>query len=131
VGKQIFRPWTQAIEQAGGRILANHRVTEVIAGEDNRIKAVACGDEVFQADAVIFSVGITGMKKIVASSPALRQRQEFRDVQNLGAIDVLATRLWFDRKIDVPLPSNACFGFHPTTGWTFFDLNALHDEYRD
>lgn len=131
VGEQIFRPWTQAIEQAGGRILANHRVTEVVEGEGNRIKAVACGDEVFEADAVIFSVGITGMKKIVASSPALRQRQEFRDVQNLGAIDVLATRLWFDRKIDVPLPSNACFGFHPTTGWTFFDLNALHDEYRD
>lgn len=131
VGEQIFRPWTQAIAQAGGRILANHRVTEVIAGEGDRITAVACGDEVFAADAVIFSVGITGMKKIVASSPALRQRQEFRDVQNLGAIDVLAVRLWFDRKVDIPLPSNACFGFHPTTGWTFFDLNALHDEYRN
>ncbi|MEM8544802.1 MAG: FAD-dependent oxidoreductase, partial [Cyanobacteria bacterium P01_H01_bin.119] len=45
-------------------------------------------------------------------------------------IDVLATRLWFDRKINVPLPSNACFGFHNTTGWTFFDLNALHDQYQ-
>jgi len=44
---------------------------------------------------------------------------------------VLATRLWLDRKISIPRPSNACFGFHPTTGWTFFDLNALHDEYRD
>jgi uncharacterized protein with NAD-binding domain and iron-sulfur cluster len=131
VGEYIFRPWTQAITAAGGRILANHRVTEVIAGDDNRITAVACGDEVFATDAVIFAVGITGMKKIVASSPALRQRSEFRDVQNLGAIDVLATRLWCDRQLDIPLPSNACFGFHPTTGWTFFDLNTLHDEYRD
>ena len=131
VGAQIFRPWTQAIEQAGGRILANHRVTDVVEGEGDRLTAVVCGDEVFEADAVIFAVGITGLKKIVASSPALRQRPEFRDVQNLGAVDVLATRLWFDRKIDVPLPSNACFGFHQTTGWTFFDLNALHDEYRD
>jgi uncharacterized protein with NAD-binding domain and iron-sulfur cluster len=50
---------------------------------------------------------------------------------NLGAIDVLATRLWFDRKIPIRYPSNACFGFDPTTGWTFFDLNVLHDEYRD
>jgi uncharacterized protein with NAD-binding domain and iron-sulfur cluster len=131
VGEQIFRPWTQAIEQAGGQILANHRVTDVIEGEGDRLTGVVCGDEVFEADAVIFSVGITGLKKIVASSPALRRRAEFRDVQNLGAIDVLATRLWFDRKIDVPLPSNACFGFHQTTGWTFFDLNELHDEYRD
>jgi len=131
VGEQIFRPWTQAIEQAGGKILANHRVTDVIEGEGDRLTGVVCGDEVFAADAVIFAVGITGLKKIVASSPALRRRPEFRNVQNLGAIDVLATRLWCDRKIDIPLPSNACFGFHQTTGWTFFDLNALHDEYRD
>jgi hypothetical protein len=34
-------------------------------------------------------------------------------------------------QIDIPKPSNACFGFDSTTGWTFFDLNALHDEYRD
>lgn len=131
VGAQIFRPWTQAIEAAGGKILANHRVTDVVEGEDDRVTAVVCGDRQFAADAVIFAVGITGMKKIVAQSSALRQRQEFRDVQNLGAIDVLATRLWFDQKVEVPLPSNACFGFHNTTGWTFFDLNALHDEYRN
>ena len=131
VGEQIFRPWTAAIEAAGGKILANHRVTDVIAGEGDRLTAVVCGEEVFAADAVIFSVGITGMKKIVAASAALRERAEFRDLQNLGAIDVLATRLWFDRKIQVPLPSNACFGFHATTGWTFFDLNALHDDYRE
>jgi uncharacterized protein with NAD-binding domain and iron-sulfur cluster len=130
VGEQIFHPWTQAITAAGGKILANHRVTEVIEGEGNRVTAVVCDDETFAADAVVFAVGITGMKKIVASSPALRQRAEFRNVQNLGAIDVLAVRLWFDRKVHIPLPSNACFGFHQTTGWTFFDLNALHDEYR-
>ena len=29
------------------------------------------------------------------------------------------------------MPSNACFGFETTTGWTFFDLNTLHDEYKD
>jgi uncharacterized protein with NAD-binding domain and iron-sulfur cluster len=46
-------------------------------------------------------------------------------------VDVLATRLWFDRKIAIPRPSNACFGFDATTGWTFFDLQALHDEYRN
>jgi uncharacterized protein with NAD-binding domain and iron-sulfur cluster len=132
VGAQIFRPWTQAIEAAGGKILPHHRVTEVVADEGgDLITAVVCGDERFETDAVIFAVGITGLKKIVAASPTLRQRSAFRDVQNLGAVDVLATRLWFDRKVTVPLPSNACFGFHATTGWTFFDLNALHDEYRD
>jgi uncharacterized protein with NAD-binding domain and iron-sulfur cluster len=71
------------------------------------------------------------MQKIVNSSPALQNYREFRDLKNLGAIDVLATRLWFDRKINIRHPSNACFGFDATTGWTFFDLNALQDEYRD
>ncbi len=130
VGAQIFRPWTAAIERAGGKILANHRVTDVQV-DQNRVTAVVCGEAVFAADAVVFAVGISGLKKIVEQSAALRDRQEFRDIRNLGAIDVLAIRLWLDRKIPIPRPSNACFGFHPTTGWTFFDLNALHDEYRD
>ncbi len=131
VGEMIFRPWVKQIEQAGGRILANHRVSDVRVGPGNSVDAVICDDEIFEADAVIFSVGITGMKKIVAQSEVLRSRPEFRNLSNLGGIDVLAVRLWFDRKITVPLPSNACFGFHETTGWTFFDLNALHDEYKN
>ena len=131
VGEKIFRPWAQRIEQAGGKLLANRRVSDVIVDSNNQATAVVCGDEVFEADAVIFAVGISGMKKIVSSSPSLQSRKEFRDIHNLGAVDVLATRLWFDRKINIPRPSNACFGFNATTGWTFFDLNALHDEYRD
>ena len=131
VGEMIFRPWVAQIEKAGGKILANHRVSDVRVGADNTIDAVICNEEIFEADAVIFSVGITGMKKIVANSEGLRDRPEFRNLANLNGIDVLAARLWFDRKIDIPLPSNACFGFHETTGWTFFDLNALHDEYRN
>jgi len=130
VGEKIFRPWVEQIEKSGGKLATNRRVSNLIV-ENNRVTGVVCGDETFDADAVIFAVGVTGMQKIISGSPSLQKRQEFRDVMNLGAIDVLATRLWFDRKIDIPLPSNACFGFNPTTGWTFFDLNALHDEYRD
>ncbi len=131
VGEMIFRPWVQRIEQAGGKVLTQRRVTDVKLSDRGQATGVVCGDEVFDADAVIFAVGVTGMQKIVSSSPNLRNRREFRDLMNLGAVDVLATRLWFDRKINIPRPSNACFGFQPTTGWTFFDLNTLHDEFRD
>jgi uncharacterized protein with NAD-binding domain and iron-sulfur cluster len=130
VGEKIFRPWVDRIEKLGAKVLTNRRVTDLIAGSNNQVTNVVCGGETFEADAVIFAVGVTGMQKIISSSPALQNRKEFRDAMNLGAVDVLATRLWFDRKIDIPLPSNACFGFSPTTGWTFFDLNALHDEFR-
>ncbi|MDF5729763.1 MAG: FAD-dependent oxidoreductase [Rhizonema sp. PD38] len=131
VGEKIFRPWMERIEKAGARVLANRRVTDLIVDNYPQVTGVVCGDEVFDTDAVIFAVGITGMKKMISSSPNLQSREEFRNLSNLGAIDVLATRLWFDRKINIPRPSNACFGFDPTTGWTFFDLNSLHDEYYD
>lgn len=131
VGEQIFRPWCERIERMGGKILTQRRVTDVQLDETGCAKGVICGDEVFEADVVVFAVGITGLQNIVRSSATLRKRPEFTNVMNLGAVDVLATRIWLDRKVDIPNPSNACFGFHPTTGWTFFDLNTLHDAYRE
>jgi uncharacterized protein with NAD-binding domain and iron-sulfur cluster len=130
VGDRIFRPWCDRIKQVGGKILTNRRVSDVVTNETGEVTGVVCNSEVFNADAVIFSVGIAGMKKIVAGSAALQRRPEFRNIFNLGAVDVLATRLWFDRPVRVPRASNACFGFDNTTGWTFFDLNQLHDEHR-
>jgi uncharacterized protein with NAD-binding domain and iron-sulfur cluster len=130
VGEKIFRPWVDRIEKVGGKVLTQRRVTDLRIDSNNQATGVVCGDETFDADAVIFAVGVTGMQKIIGNSSALQSRKQFRDVMNLGAVDVLATRLWFDKKIDIPLPSNACFGFSSTTGWTFFDLNTLHDEFR-
>lgn len=135
VGDQIFRPWVEQIERLGGRVLTHRRVTDVVLAEGTStapgaVEAVVCGEETFAADAVIFAVGVTGIQKIVGSS-ALRNLPQFCNLMNLSAVDVLATRLWFDRKIDIPRASNACFGFDATTGWTFFDLNALHDDHRN
>ncbi|CAM6113091.1 unnamed protein product [Calypogeia fissa] len=132
VGEKIFRPWVKAMEERGTRFLSGKRVTDVILDkESGAVTGVVCGEETFQADAVIFSVGISALQKIVPNSAVLKTREEFVNTANLGAIDVLGVRLWLDRKVKIPRPSNACFGFDTTTGWTFFDLNALHDEYRD
>ena len=131
VGEKIFQPWITEIEKAGGKVLTNKRVSDIVVDETGKAVGVKCGDEFFAADAVISGVSVTGMKKIVASSSQLNNYAQFRNLANLKGIDVLATRLWFDRKVDIPLPSNACFGFDATTGWTFFDLNDLHDEYQD
>ncbi|NES74541.1 MULTISPECIES: FAD-dependent oxidoreductase [Okeania] len=130
VGEMIFKPWVENIENLGGKVLTKRRVTDLIVDDNGKATKVVCEDQIFEADAVIFAVGISGMKKIMAGSEALQSRQEFRNINNLGGVDVLGTRLWFDRKISIPRASNACFGFDTTTGWTFFDLNALHDEFR-
>jgi uncharacterized protein with NAD-binding domain and iron-sulfur cluster len=130
VGKKIFQPWVEQIKQLGGKVLTNKRVNDIILDEKGQVKGIICGSETFEADAVIFGVSVNGVKKIVENSPILSQYSEFRNLRNLGSIDVLATRLWFDQKVNIPLPSNACFGFDATTGWTFFDLNTLQDEYQ-
>jgi uncharacterized protein with NAD-binding domain and iron-sulfur cluster len=131
VGNQIFRPWVEHIEQRGGQVLTNRRVVDFELNELGQVTAVLCPEERFAADAVISAISISGLKKLVCGGSVLQRYPEFCNLNNLNGIDILATRLWFDRRVTVPLPSNACFGFDATTGWTFFDLNALQDEYRD
>jgi uncharacterized FAD-dependent dehydrogenase len=50
----------------GCQFLANKRVTDFLLDENTgTISAVACGDKIFTADAVIFAVGITALQRIV------------------------------------------------------------------
>ena len=98
VGEKIFQPWVEQIEAAGGKVLTNQRVTDLVV-EGDKVKGVVCDEDVFAADAVIMSVSVSGMKKIVSNSPTLSSYREFADLSNLGGIDVLATRLWFDRQV--------------------------------
>ncbi|WPF90482.1 FAD-dependent oxidoreductase [Cyanobacterium aponinum AL20118] len=130
VGEKIFQPWIEEIEKLGGKVVTNQRVTDILVDERGLATGVVCSDNVYEADSIISGVSVSGIKKIVSSSKSLNRYQQFRNLNNLGGIDVLAVRLWFDKKVNIPQPSNACFGFDRTTGWTFFDLNALHDQYQ-
>jgi hypothetical protein len=47
----------------------------------------------------------------VTSSPLLAARPELRAAMNLRTIDVIAARLWFDRKVDCRYPANVLAGF--------------------
>ncbi len=131
VGEMIFQPWIQQIRQLGAKVLIGKKVTDIAVNDEGEATAVICGEESFEADAVISGISIAGMKKVVRQSNTLSKYRQFRNLMNLNSIDVLAVRLWFDRRVNIPLPSNACFGFDDTTGWTFFDLNNLHDKYKD
>ena len=44
---------------------------------------------------------------------------------NLRGTDVMAVRLWFDKKVAMANTSNVGSGFDSFTGFTFYDLNAL------
>jgi hypothetical protein len=44
---------------------------------------------------------------------------------NLRSIDVIATRLWFDKLVRTRYPANVLSGFESSAGATFFNLNDL------
>ena len=66
-----------------------------------------------------------GLQKLVAAAPELARRPEFAAVRELKAIDVVSTRLWFDRRVNFRYPANVLAGFESHAGGTFFDLNVL------
>ncbi len=65
----------------------------------------------WNADAIVFAVGIPAMQGIVRSSPALAETPEFAKLSNLGSIDCLAARLWLDKRVSMDTPSNVLVGF--------------------
>ncbi|OMO92711.1 Amine oxidase [Corchorus olitorius] len=130
--EKIFEPWVESLKAKGGEIVEDRKVTDLIFNEETGcITEVVCGKEIYNADAVIFAVGIATLQEIIRKSAALCTREEFLKVLNLVGIDVVTVKLQLDRKITIPNPSNASAGFDDFFGWTFFDLNAIYDEHKD
>eukprot|EP00983_Pelagomonas_calceolata_P095074 1157961-Pelagomonas_calceolata.AAC.2 len=44
---------------------------------------------------------------------------------SMQSLDVIATRLFFDRHVPTKYPANVLSGFEPAAGATFFNLNEL------
>eukprot|EP00177_Eucheuma_denticulatum_P004503 GFKZ01008182.1.p1 GENE.GFKZ01008182.1~~GFKZ01008182.1.p1 ORF type:complete len:555 (-),score=56.42 GFKZ01008182.1:917-2581(-) len=135
VGKMIFGPLVERIQEQGTTVKTSTRLKDVILRGDKITDVIITGPigvaETMPVDAVVFSVGISGLQGILRGSKTLSARKEFRNTANLSSIDVMAVRLYFDRKIRIEFASNACFGFDTSTGWTYFNLNAIHDEFKD
>ena len=76
------------------------------------------------------ALGAKGMKSVVSNSPVLaRVAPEFSAAASLGAIDVVAVRLWLDRFVQVEHPANVFSRFEELrgAGGTFFMLDQLQD----
>ena len=56
------------------------------------------------------------MQKLVAACPALASAPEFRAVMSLKSIDVIATRLWFDKHVPTRYVCQGFLGFLAAPG---------------
>ncbi|KAG2497258.1 hypothetical protein HYH03_004842 [Edaphochlamys debaryana] len=138
IAETIFTPLVERIRAAGGRVQGNRLVTGVdVDPSSGEVTSVRAADRTtgelftYPADALVFAVGITGMQKLITATPALASQPDFRSIMELRALDVIATRIWFDRRVATRYPANVLSGFEPTAGATFFNLNDLQDEYKD
>ncbi|KAI4375816.1 hypothetical protein MLD38_013640 [Melastoma candidum] len=131
VKDQIFQPWMDTMKSEGCEFLEGKgEINFLLDEEKGCITGVACGEEMYSADAFILAVSISSLQSIIRTSAALRTRDEFLRVLNLAGVDALSVKLAFDRKVALPNACNACSGFDDSFGWTFFDLNVLQDEHK-
>lgn len=141
IGEKIFQPWVDFMK-GGNNGVTFLNSTRVIgfdgkSSNSNEISTLICRnvdncEEIqIETDKVVFSVGGAALNGMVKCSPFLSKHEEFRRFANLRGIDVLATRLYFDRRLDIPYSANACWGFDDKVGQTFFDISKLHGLHNE
>ncbi|XP_021853364.1 uncharacterized protein [Spinacia oleracea] len=132
VKERIFEPWRKLLKSKGCEFRRGRGVTDFIFSEETGcVSEVVCGNDRIKADAVILAVGISSIQEIIQRSSALCTREEFLNVLNLACTDTLSVKLRLDRKINIPNACNACSGFDALSGWTFYNLNAIYQEYEN
>eukprot|EP00471_Norrisiella_sphaerica_P006127 CAMPEP_0184489916 /NCGR_PEP_ID=MMETSP0113_2-20130426/16649_1 /TAXON_ID=91329 /ORGANISM="Norrisiella sphaerica, Strain BC52" /LENGTH=605 /DNA_ID=CAMNT_0026873575 /DNA_START=213 /DNA_END=2030 /DNA_ORIENTATION=+ len=144
IAEVLIKPLAQSLQELAeekgleASVQGNSLVTEVVVENSEKVSSVkilrkgAKSEEMVQADAVVLAVGVTGMKKILEASPSLAMASPDlrKTAGTMQAIDVISTRLWLDKRVNCPFPSNV-FAAYPElegAGGTFFCLDALHDD---
>ena len=133
IGQVIFDPWVRSLETAGVDIRPNARVTGFeIADHSNKITTIQYDSngvsKTLAVDEVVFGVGAKALSSFVRFCPELSRFPEFQSFSNLRGTSVLATRIFLDKKIDVPYSANACWGFDAGVGMTMFDISTIHSD---
>lgn len=128
----IFSPWLKSLELKGLMFLSNKVPTRLTLNKDTEcVSGIVCGDEIYDADAFVLATGLSPLQSIIRNSPFLQSQQEFANLLYLSTTDVLSVKLWLDKKVTIPKAANVCSGFDDSSGWTFFDLTSIYDDYAD
>lgn len=150
IGTLIFEPLVKKLKSMGVKILGGRRVQEILpaqpgsgAGVSGLNPAAAAAPfgrtlagrvvtkdrqgstETFDADAVVLAAGVPALQQLVRSSQLLGSAQDLSASMGLDCSDVLAVRLWLDRKVQLRTPSNVVAGFDEGVGGTLFQLDEL------
>lgn len=68
IKERIFQPWMDLLESKGCRFVRS-KITDVIVDDDtNCLSDILCGRERYEANAVVFAVGISVLQELIRNS---------------------------------------------------------------
>jgi len=83
--------------------------------------------EISNVDGIVLALGCKGMESVIKASPDLARLPVFSKAASLKGIDVISTRIWFDKVVPTRTPANVFAKFEELrgSGGTFFMLDQL------
>lgn len=67
--EMIFQPWIDLLESKGCRFVGSRKITDVtVDDETNCLSDILCGRERYEADAIVFAVGISVLQELIRNS---------------------------------------------------------------
>jgi len=147
IAANLFRPLHDRLCAAPGSrfVLQPSTFVTGLDFDDGRVTSVRCVTRssssstpaertIDDVDAVVLAVGANGMRKIMQGSAALCSAAPLLSQSaSLGGIDVVAVRLWLDRKLsDHIAPANVLSKLDALrgAGGTFFVLDDIQSNFK-
>jgi len=138
IAEALLAPFARHMMRDGESSIEGSSFVEEVVVSDGRAQAVRIRDaqtkevSTIEADVVVLAVGVNGLRRILTGSPSLAKSSPDlrRTAGTMKGIDVMATRIWFDRPVQCPFPSNVFANYDELegAGGTFFCLDVLHDD---
>jgi uncharacterized protein with NAD-binding domain and iron-sulfur cluster len=137
VADSLIKPLAEMLQKDHGlNVLGGCRVGEISLEKDyddklkaSSVKYTKDGKEyeIGNVDGIILALGCKGMESVVGASPDLAKLPTFSKAASLKGIDVISTRIWFDKVVPTRTPANVFAKFEELrgAGGTFFMLDQL------
>lgn len=137
VADSLIEPLAKSLQEDYGlNVLGGCRVGEISLEKDyndllkaKSVKYTKDGKEyeIGNVDGIILALGCKGMESVVKASPDLAKLPTFSKAASLKGIDVISTRIWFDKIVPTRTPANVFAKFEELrgAGGTFFMLDQL------
>jgi hypothetical protein len=137
VADSLIKPLAEMLQEDHKlNVLGGCRVGEISLekNHDGKLKASSVkytknGEEfeIGNVDGIVLALGCKGMESVVGASPDLAKLPTFSKAASLKGIDVISTRIWFDKVVPTRTPANVFAKFDELrgSGGTFFMLDQL------